>query len=430
MPLNSSGPISLAGSTVGQSIALELGRSATGQISINDSDVRALAGILSGQIALSNFYGKSSSYLDETDIILPLTTNTYTITVFRYNFTNNTATTLGTLSQFYTQGSSQVLPSVARSPAGDVYFHGKGSTSNSSYNNWGYLAKNSNTPVAHRFYSGLYNTYGDYGGGICWNSTYNGALGNVYPLGAENSNLYQARWVTYDGTGVTNQGYSAVFGFGDSDVDQGRSVSASGTPSLSGYYIGLGGNDGSYSATGNAYSGYTLPNGFMASLAPNPSRGMLALTSSSGGAAVQFGRVWNINGTELTTALSGVYSQISDGQWRSCGSFGTAWVAASDSWVGYSQPSGTGNYCTAFGSVSTAPSWAVDLSSFYDNRCIDYFIGNGQTLYIVSHSQPNRTVSVDKYVFNLSSGGYSFTRNNTTMTVNSSTMLTSTYRYY
>lgn len=61
MTLNSSGPISLGGSTTGQSIALELGQSATGQISLNDSSVRTLAGVPSGAIVMPlDFWGKSN----------------------------------------------------------------------------------------------------------------------------------------------------------------------------------------------------------------------------------------------------------------------------------------------------------------------------------------------------------------------------------
>jgi hypothetical protein len=60
MALNSSGKISLAGSTAGESVALELGKSATGMISMNDTVVRALAGISTGVIQLDDFYGKSS----------------------------------------------------------------------------------------------------------------------------------------------------------------------------------------------------------------------------------------------------------------------------------------------------------------------------------------------------------------------------------
>ena len=63
MTLNASGPISLGGSTSGQSINLELGKSATAQVSLNDSDVRSLAGVASGAIIVpTNFYGKSKSY--------------------------------------------------------------------------------------------------------------------------------------------------------------------------------------------------------------------------------------------------------------------------------------------------------------------------------------------------------------------------------
>jgi len=62
MALNASGPISLAGSTAGQSIALELGVSATGQISLNDTNVRTLAAVPTGTIIMpTNFYGKSSA---------------------------------------------------------------------------------------------------------------------------------------------------------------------------------------------------------------------------------------------------------------------------------------------------------------------------------------------------------------------------------
>lgn len=63
MALNASGPISLAGSTAGQSIALELGLGATSQISLNDAAVRTLAGVPSGAIIMpTNFYGKSNEF--------------------------------------------------------------------------------------------------------------------------------------------------------------------------------------------------------------------------------------------------------------------------------------------------------------------------------------------------------------------------------
>jgi hypothetical protein len=61
MPLNASGPISLAGATVGQSIALELGRAATTTTSLNETAVRSLLGVPSGAISFSSAYGKSAA---------------------------------------------------------------------------------------------------------------------------------------------------------------------------------------------------------------------------------------------------------------------------------------------------------------------------------------------------------------------------------
>jgi hypothetical protein len=62
MALNLSGPISLGGTTAGQSIAVELGLSPTAAISLNQTNVRTLAGVPSGAIIMpTNFYGKSSS---------------------------------------------------------------------------------------------------------------------------------------------------------------------------------------------------------------------------------------------------------------------------------------------------------------------------------------------------------------------------------
>jgi hypothetical protein len=61
MALNPSGAISLAGPSAGQSIAVELGQSATAIISLNDTNVRTLAGVASGVIVMpTDFWGKSN----------------------------------------------------------------------------------------------------------------------------------------------------------------------------------------------------------------------------------------------------------------------------------------------------------------------------------------------------------------------------------
>ena len=61
MALNTTGPISLAGTTAGQSVQLELGGNGSTMISLNDANVRSLAGVASGAISLSNLYGKSNA---------------------------------------------------------------------------------------------------------------------------------------------------------------------------------------------------------------------------------------------------------------------------------------------------------------------------------------------------------------------------------
>jgi hypothetical protein len=56
----SQGEMSLGGSTTGRSVNLELSRSATAAICMNETDVRTLAGVPSGAISMNCFYGKSS----------------------------------------------------------------------------------------------------------------------------------------------------------------------------------------------------------------------------------------------------------------------------------------------------------------------------------------------------------------------------------
>jgi hypothetical protein len=67
MALQSSGTISIGGSTSGRSINLELNRSATATSSLDESALRSLANRSSGSISLSHFYGKSNAL--ETQVV-------------------------------------------------------------------------------------------------------------------------------------------------------------------------------------------------------------------------------------------------------------------------------------------------------------------------------------------------------------------------
>ena len=59
MTLESSGTMSIGGTTYGRSINLELKRSATATSNMNETTLRDLADVSSGAISMSNFYGKS-----------------------------------------------------------------------------------------------------------------------------------------------------------------------------------------------------------------------------------------------------------------------------------------------------------------------------------------------------------------------------------
>ena len=71
MALLNDGDISLGGDVVGRSINLELSQAFNSRVSLNDENVRSLAGILSGTISLENFYGKSVYVYGQQEFTFP-----------------------------------------------------------------------------------------------------------------------------------------------------------------------------------------------------------------------------------------------------------------------------------------------------------------------------------------------------------------------
>jgi len=118
MALNASGPISLGGSTSGQSINLELGLSATAAISLNDAAVRTLLGAASGAITFNNAYGKSSAPPSPTVTLTNVTgDNGGTVTL---NWTTNRSSGYNTLL-FFNGNNGATQNYVNTSGSGSAY---------------------------------------------------------------------------------------------------------------------------------------------------------------------------------------------------------------------------------------------------------------------------------------------------------------------
>ena len=107
MALNASGPISLGGSTAGQSVNLELGQSATSTISFNDTNVRTLTGTTAGTALSmpSGFWGKTNG------VFLTITTNQTDLNLNLWALSNgwngsdNVTITLATGVYIYSTGT-------------------------------------------------------------------------------------------------------------------------------------------------------------------------------------------------------------------------------------------------------------------------------------------------------------------------------------
>jgi hypothetical protein len=269
MALNSSGTISLGGSTTGQSVNLELGKSATAIISFNDAAVRTLTGTSSGASLTmpGGFYGKARR--------IPI--SYYIGGTYDYNYVANTAKVSGS---GYIAGISDVTFILGYS-----YSQVFGSFSTGSYaftidNSW-----TSGDTVTLIIYSGsqIQGRGGD-GGGTAGNGSSGGpAILAQYPVTIVNNGVVGAGGgggggaqnftfkdnTMYGGGGGGGQGWSGGAG-GASSARAAGDYSIDGLP---GYYdhAGVGrGNDvfkggnggtlGSAGSSGGSWSPGYFPN--------------------------------------------------------------------------------------------------------------------------------------------------------------------------
>lgn len=236
MALNASGPISIAGTTVGQSIQIELNGDGTTTMSLNDASVRTLADVASGEIIMpTNFYGKSNR------VALSVTYSTNT---------TNATVAIASISG-YAAGTSDITVTINSG----IYVYST-STGNSGLTFTGGTAGDTLTIVNNGFILGRGGSGSSGAGGA---STGGPALTLSYPATINNTNpaAYVAGGGGGGGPGPGRAGGGGGAGGGDGGSSGGGAgggggggVGASGSPgsgSPAGSGGGAGGGGGGYS---------------------------------------------------------------------------------------------------------------------------------------------------------------------------------------
>ena len=267
MTLNSSGPISLAGTTAGVSIEIENGGNGTTQISLNDGPVRTLAGVTTPSSTITmptNFYGKSNRVA--VTVTLSASTANYTwnkCKVPGYSAGKTCATLKINSGVYVYSGStgSQALTVSSAWTSGDVvkiincgYIIGMGGCGGNGGFNGG-VGTNAGTALLAQYPVSITNnsTVGGGGGG--------GGGGGyvVYFCGESGSFIYCGGGGGGGGrTGLTptNGGYGDA-GPGSGGTNSSAGGGGGGTPGGPGGGWGSSGSGGSPGAGGTKYPGYS-----------------------------------------------------------------------------------------------------------------------------------------------------------------------------
>ena len=189
MALNSSGPISLAGTTAGQSIEIENGGNGTTQISLNDAAVRTLAGVPSGAITMpTNFWGKANRVALSYTFSANTANASLNVTAIGGYIAGKSDITITVNSGIYLYSTSTGTPGLALSggTSGDTvtlvnngYIMGQGGAGGSSTGNAGgtALSLGFNTTVNNTNASAYIGGGGGGGGG--WTGTSGGGGGGA-----------------------------------------------------------------------------------------------------------------------------------------------------------------------------------------------------------------------------------------------------------
>jgi len=152
MTLQSNGAISFS------NINVELGLSSTAQLSIGGAAARALAGVASGAISLSNFYGKTN-YLDQQTITNGVTGDKGG----SYYGYKGFSPTCGSISDgTFNPYSGAAIQGLYWTSAGSVIFRVAGSQSNSGWTTVQFVRSSDGQTLTLNRANGSYSNAGSY----------------------------------------------------------------------------------------------------------------------------------------------------------------------------------------------------------------------------------------------------------------------------
>ena len=328
---------------------------------------------------------------DETRILIPYMSGTYTFNPYLYNWNTNTMTAMTSQSQFYPAGSENV--NVVIDPSGNMYAFGSSASTNTAYKNMMYLSAGSTSPSYYLVDPKTFPTYGSYFSQITWNPTQNRVQCQTFPHYNEGGTAYS---ITFTSTGSVTSYSGGAGGWQNPGNALLTTKDTSGTVTYGSYMVASGDSD---SLANNSYiwndaTPWTTPSWTQSSqITGNPSRSWVIGLPSSKALVSCFSSTFvyvpsSNTFTDVTSALStagGVSESIN---------FGLAGMW-DDVFCCYS----TTAIKVVKGDPTVSFSWATSLTSFFSGRTIYMAWGVGTTLWVLSTDNPVSNWYITQFVF-------------------------------
>jgi hypothetical protein len=205
MTLNASGPLSIGGTTTGQSINLELGLAQNATSGLGDTNFRTLAGVATGAISMSNFYGKSNIVLKGYWPGGFTNSSTTTTTIQSINFSSEAMVAVSATTGDSAGSWSSVFNST------NCYFAGGQDNSGGNFNTWRKFVFSNEVRTTLAATESQYTQPGAVSNQV----TYGYLLSGQGPYGPDTG---RARFTFSSETSLTQSGTFNAWGFGNECV--------------------------------------------------------------------------------------------------------------------------------------------------------------------------------------------------------------------